>query len=66
MAVDPYDAELMVALIISMCKQGNHGVAKGYFNKIRCNLTEEQEKTILMHLKKPQKQSKYALEKAVK
>lgn len=55
LAVDPYDTELMVALIISMCKQGNHGVAKGYFNKIRCNLTEEQEKTILMHLKKPQK-----------
>lgn len=55
LAVDPYDTELMVALIISMCKQGNHGVAKGYFNKIHCNLTEEQEKTILMHLKKPQK-----------
>lgn len=55
LAVDPYDAELMVALIISMCKQGNHGVAKGYYNKIRSELTEEQEKTVLKYLKMPQK-----------
>lgn len=55
LTVDPYDTELMVALIISMCKQGNHGVARGYYNKIRSELTEEQEKTVQEHLKKPQR-----------
>ena len=52
LAREPYDTELMVALTISMCEQGNRSLAYSYFCKIKPQLTDEQIEMLLEHCKK--------------
>ena len=52
LAREPYDTELMVALTISVCEQGNRSLAYSYFCKIKPQLTDEQIEMLLEHCKK--------------
>ncbi|MGN0373305.1 MAG: bacterial transcriptional activator domain-containing protein, partial [Enterocloster sp.] len=52
LAREPYDTDLMVALTISMCEQGNRSLAYSYFCKIKPQLTEEQIEILMRHCKK--------------
>lgn len=52
MTMDPYDTELMVAMAISMCEQGNRSLAYSYFNSIKEHLTQEQVDMLMEHCKK--------------
>lgn len=49
---EPYDTDLMVALTLSMCEQGNRSLAYSYFCKIKPQLTDEQITLLMEHCKK--------------
>lgn len=52
LAREPYDTDLMVALTISMCKQGNRNLAYSYFCRIKPQLAEEQIDILMKHCQK--------------
>lgn len=52
MTMDPYDTELMVAMTLSMCEQGNRSLAYGYFNSIKEYLTQDQIDMLMEHCRK--------------